>query len=239
MSKTLDTEAPDVWTEAGNLTWGKYLEEMEAAALHIGFQHTRMGATDAIDIGSETGRWTRRLLDHGFSVTSTEVCANKIAGCQANNPEANCLLVSPADSHLPVDDNSMDVAVSIEVEINEHDWFVPELSRVLRDGGVAVFTLNNRNSYRGQLSNIKSWLKKDEIFYPRSHASMCNQLAECGFEIIATKGFGWFPFGRFSNSSLVPLSSKIENFLQLRRLVYWSPWIAYICRFNSLPEGKR
>ena len=237
MSTTLDKEAPDLWTTAGKLTWGRYLEDMEADALQTGFQHALAGASDAIDIGSETGRWTRRLLDHGFSVTSTEVCVDKIAGCQARNPEANCVLVSPDDTRLPVDDNSMDFAVSIEVEVNDFDWFVPELRRVLREGGVAVFTLNNRSSYRGWTGNIKSRLRNDEIYYPRSHRNMCNQLAECGFEIIAANGFGWFPFGRFSNSSLVPLATKIEDWLQLRRFVAWSPWIAYVCRFNSQAES--
>ena len=233
MSPTLDRESPDIWTAAGKLTWGKYLEEMEADVFHVGFRHARAGATDAIDIGCETGRWTRRLLDHGFSVTSTEIGADKIAGCQANNPEANCVLVSPDDNRLPVDDNSMDMAVSIEVQVNDFDWFVPELRRVLRDGGIAVFTLNNRSSYRGCLANFKSWLKKDEVFYPRSYRNMCNQLAECGLEIIAANGFGWFPFGRFSNSSLVPLATKIENLMQLRRLVRWSPWVVYACRLKS------
>ena len=142
MNTTLDRESPDIWTAAGKLTWGKYLKEIESDAFQIGIQHARAGATDAIDIGCETGRWTRRLLDHGFSVTSTEIGADKLAGCQANNPEANCVLVSPDDNHLPVDDNSMDMAVSIEVQVNDFDWFVPELRRVLRDGGIAVFTLS-------------------------------------------------------------------------------------------------
>ncbi len=233
MSKTLDTEAPDVWTKVGSFTWGKYLASIERAAILRGLELVHDNATTAIDIGAESGRWTQLMLQNGLAVTSTEVGAEKLASCQQKNPEANCILVSPDDCRLPVDDNSMDVAVSIEVEINEHDWFVPELQRVLRHGGAAVFTLNNQSSYRGQLSNIKSKLSGDEIFYTRSYRHMCKQLKECNFEIVETEGFGWFPFGRFSNSPLVPIATTLEGWSQLRRLARWSPWVVYICQLKS------
>jgi hypothetical protein len=127
----------------------------------------------------------------------------------------------------------MDIAVSIEVEVSELDWFVPELNRVLKDRGVAVFTLNNRNSYRGQLANLKSWMKRDEIFYPRSYSSICKQLLEYKFDIVDCHGFGWFPFRRFSNSRLIPFSAKIEKWLQLRYLPAWSPWVVFVCQRAS------
>ncbi len=240
MNVVIDRESPDVWEKQAELRWGKYLTDRELEAVQYGIDIARAkgGANTALDIGGGAGRWSKILIDNGFATTTSEVCDKKSALCQRNNPTANCVVVSPDSTTFPFEDNEFDFAIAIEVEISEAQWFIPEVARVLKDSGSAVITLNNRDSYRGKLANVKSWMKNDEIFYPRSYRDLKKQLAQYDMSIKKEIGFGWFPFRRFSDSKLIPFCTGIEESLQLRRLVRWSPWVAVVCEKN-VPVHRR
>lgn len=43
--------------------------------------------------------------------------------------------------------------------------------------------------------------------------------------MLKEEGICWFPFGRDSDSPLVPLATRTEAALRLRRLSALSPWV--------------
>ena len=221
---------PERWVDVAKLRWGKYLSKFEIEAINEGLSLAGPEAKTAIDIGAGMGRLTSILSSRGLDVTTTDVCPDAVTQCQKAIPNANCILVSPEEQSLPVESNSIDIAISIEVELCESEWFIPELNRVLKDSGVAVFTLNNLDSYRAQITNFKSKVKGDELYYNRSFLQVKEQLLEEGFEIVKSSGFAWFPFGRFSNSPLIPLLTPLENVFKLEKLPRWSPWVAIVCQ---------
>lgn len=231
----LDREASDLWDKQADLRWGRYISKIEVDAINRGVQLVDPNCTQpaALDIGCEAGRWTELLIDNDFDVTATEICPDKVAACQLRNPKAKCVCVSTEDAFLPIEDNSVDIVICIEVEVAETDWFVPEVKRVLRDSGVVVFTLNNRQSYRGRLSLFKSWIKGDEYFYHTSFSEVRDMLTKHNFEISWAHGFCWLPFGRLSDSPLIPPLTFLESLFQFRRVTKFSPWVAVVASLNK------
>ena len=60
---------------------------------------------------------------------------------------ASCVLVSPDDSKLPCDTESMKLVLCVEVQpVIKSDWFLEEASRVLQQGGLIVGVFCNRLS---------------------------------------------------------------------------------------------
>ena len=230
----MDTEAANFWREsAETLRWGRYLTQIESHAIRDGLGLCARPPKTGIDIGSEAGRFTGMLIEEGIQVTCTEICPNKVRQCQRIHPTSNCVLVTPDDTTLPVETRSIDFAISIEVEVVEREWFAPELARVLTEGGVAVFTLNNRHSYRAAVSNIVAMMRRDEPYYNVSCREVEERVRACGLAIEKKIGFGWAPFGRFSNSRLVAPVTWAEDYLRLRQFARWSPWVAFICQKPS------
>lgn len=152
------------WENMATRRWGRYLTSVENQAIQTALRRfTEPG--DAVEIGCEGGRWSRMLADHGWRVVCTDVCPDALATCQQRIPDAECYLVDPHDQKFPVASESCDLLLAIEVPINGEPWFAPEVSRVLRPGGVAVCTFQNRDSYRGRLVNLRSHFRRRPVHY--------------------------------------------------------------------------
>jgi hypothetical protein len=67
-------------------------------------------------------------------------------------------------------------------------------------------------------------------FYKLPYAPWRAKLIEAGFQLVHEEGFCWGPFGRASDSFLVPFFVNLERALQLNRAVGLSPWIAFIAK---------
>jgi SAM-dependent methyltransferase len=128
---------------------------------------------------------------------------------------------------LPIDTASMDLVICIEVGVIEEEWFLLEASRVLKPGGIFVGTVWNVLSWRGMAANLKNKLSKKQTFYKRSYLSLRRRLQRSDFEVRAEQGYCWAPFGRHSNSCIVPLATAIERRFGLRRLPRLSPWVIF------------
>ena len=217
-----NSEQHTFWEGMAQSRWGKYLSDVEMAALRDALSRFDAPA-DALEIGCEGGRWSRMLADAGWSTTCTDIDPDALAVCQQRIPAARCLLSAPEDQRLPVDDESADLLLSIEVPISEEPWFAEEVARVLRPGGVAVCTFHNRRSYRGRLVNLRWLLGGGEVHYQADYTTCRRRLTEAGFAVCRETGFAWLPFSRGSDSPLVPLCTRLERQIWLRRLVHHSP----------------
>jgi hypothetical protein len=156
--------------------------------------------------------------------------------CQKRIPAATCIHVSPNDSRLPCDAESIGLILCIEVEPVIHsDWFIDESFRVLQKGGLVLGVFSNRLSWRGLMYHpigpfppLRA--KSGWYFYPLSYDRWRKSFCERGFTLVYEEGDGWPPFRRYSNSPLVQIATRIERYLGLRKLVSISSRIVFIAQ---------
>jgi hypothetical protein len=119
------------------------------------------------------------------------------------------------------------------------DWFLDEAFRVIEKGGWMIGYFQNRSSWRGLLySCIPSLRAQMRVIlaeqgrwgYLLSYKGQRKNLRKRGFTVVHEEGYGWPPFRRTSNSPLVPVATRIERYLGLRKLVSVSPWIMFIAQ---------
>lgn len=226
------------WERIGTKTkWGNYISEIERAAI-LNAQQSLPKPGVALEVGCEGGRWSAMLSDLGWRMICTDINQRSLEVAKSRIPSAQFILVAPTDKRLPCDDNSVDLVLCVEVFHVVHSrWFLTEVARVLRPGGVLVGVATNSLSLRGLGYRVvtlfdeerRKFLEESNT-YTRSFRSCKQQLVEEGMKLEYEEGICWFPFGRQSNSSLIPLATKLERTLGLRRLVDVSPWIVFVAR---------
>ena len=100
-----------------------------------------------LDIGAGQGALSVRLRESGARVSACDVVPE-----QFDVPGVEFRAVTD-DGRLPFDDASFDAAVAIEVleHIDGHDRFFAEVARILRPGGIVMFTTPNILSLKSRL----------------------------------------------------------------------------------------
>lgn len=100
-----------------------------------------------LDIGAGQGALSERLKQAGATVSACDVVPEQFAV-----PDVEFRAVLP-DGRLPFDDASFDAAIAVEVleHIDGHDRFFSEVARVLRPGGVVLFTTPNILSLKSRV----------------------------------------------------------------------------------------
>jgi SAM-dependent methyltransferase len=229
--------APLFWEAVSEGRWGKYISSIEADMIQ--FAHKELGQpTTALEIGAEGGRWAKMLANLGWQMTCTEIDPVAVEICQQRLPESHCILVDESSQEFPCDSDSKKLILAIEVhELVEQDWFMSEVDRVLQNGGVFVGVFQNKHSWRALL-NLKSRLNGTMRHYTAAFWPWKRKMKAMGFEILREEGICWMPFGRLSNSRLVPAAAFLEKALCLRRLTALSPWIVFAVR-KGQPETER
>lgn len=212
--------------------WGAYIAEIEHRAIMIG--HARSGQpAHALEIGCEGGRWSRMLTDLGWKMTCTDVNAGFLEICRRRLPHANVVQVSPTDSTLPCETSSTGLLLCVGVPpAIQSPWFIDEVHRVLKPGGILVGTFWNLVSLRGYALHLHARLTGGSDYYKFAYAAWRRRLSARGFQVFHEEGYCWFPFRRASNSALVPLAVGIERLFGLGRLASVSPWIAFVAQKN-------
>ena len=215
------------WDDVAAQRWGQYISEVETAAIDDA-QRAAPEPRRALDVGCGTGRWTRLLLDRGWAVTGLDVSDDTLSVYAERNPDAEALQVPMDNRTLPAADRAVSLVICIEVRAVAHsDWFLQEAHRVLAPGGRLVTVVWNRWSLRGLATDAASRLRRrgPHDFYRTSYRSWRNGLRVAGFHETAETGLCWFPFGRASDSRLVPVATAVERGLRLDRLPSLSPWV--------------
>lgn len=100
-----------------------------------------------LDIGAGEGALSTRLRQAGAVVSACDVLPEQFAVTGVD------FRAISSDGRLPFDDASFDAALAIEVleHIDGHDRFFAEVARVLRPGGVVMFTTPNILSLKSRL----------------------------------------------------------------------------------------
>jgi cyclopropane fatty-acyl-phospholipid synthase-like methyltransferase len=104
-------------------------------------------APKVLDIGAGQGALSVRLKEAGARVSACDVVPE-----QFDVPGVEFRAVT-GDGRLPFDEASFDAAVAIEVleHIDGHDRFFAEVARILRPGGIVMFTTPNILSLKSRL----------------------------------------------------------------------------------------
>jgi SAM-dependent methyltransferase len=104
-------------------------------------------APRVLDIGAGQGALSARLKEAGARVSACDVVPE-----QFNVPGVEFRAVE-SDGRLPFDDGSFDAALAIEVmeHIDGHDRFFAEVARLLRPGGIVMFTTPNILSLKSRI----------------------------------------------------------------------------------------
>lgn len=231
--RAVDDGAPTRWERTAGSRWGSYITAAEERALR---EASRLAGPPghAVDVGCEGGRWAGLLVALGWSMTCTDVDPDTLATCARRIPEATCLQVSPADERLPLADASVRLASCMEVHPVAHSaWFAPEMLRVLEPGGLVVTVVWNRASARGWVADRLSRFRDGrphEYYGDGTYRSWRARTVEQGLEIVDERGLCWFPFGRASDSRLVPAAVRVERAIRLHRLPALSPWVVVTAR---------
>jgi SAM-dependent methyltransferase len=207
--------------------WGRYITAAESDVIERAQEEAR-SPRSALDVGCGGGRWTRFLLERGWSVTSLDVDPGAVRATAARNPASTCLLVDPGSGELPAADRSVSLIVCIEVlPVSHSDWFFDEAHRVLTQGGRLVTVAWNSSSLRGRFADAVSRIRhrKPHPYYQTSYREWRRDLLASGFRVDAEHGLCWFPFGRASNSPFVPWGAAVERWLHLQSVPTLSPWV--------------
>jgi SAM-dependent methyltransferase len=229
-----DDETLSWETVATKSRYGCYASEIEERAILKALSLIPSPGT-ALDLGCEGGRWSKVLSDLGWQLICMDVDQRSLNICKKRIPTATCVLVSPDDSAILCDAESIGLVLCIQVAPVIHaDWFIDEAFRVLQKGGWVVGVFWNRSSWRGLVyHSIPALRVKGSnywIGYPLSYLAWRKRFCNRGFTMVYEEGYSWLPFRRSSNSPLVPVAARVERYLSLRKLVSVSPMIAFIAR---------
>jgi SAM-dependent methyltransferase len=234
----LAAEGPEVktfWDGAADTTWGAYLTDAERRVLLRALELAPRDG-DAMEVGCEGGRWSRYVVDRRGSAICTDIDPGVLELCAQRLPQARCVLSRPEDERLPAGDRDLAMLLVFEVPpVTSGTWFAAEAARVLGPGGILAFSHDNPASIRALAHRAAALVDPGRTtphgyYRGPSYARLRQSLVRTGFEMIHEEGLAWAPFGRLSNSRLVPAAVRAERALGLRRLASVSPWVLAIAR---------
>ncbi len=215
------------WERVNESRWGRYISAAEKTLIEDAASQ-QTGIRRAVDTGCGGGRWTRLLVDRGWSVVSTDVDPIAVGVCRDRVPEADVRLIDSNTTSLPVDDHSSSLVICMEVNaVINSQWFLPEVRRVLVPGGHLVAVVWNRRSLRGGVADGIRRVRGSggHTHYQRSYSSWRRDLKQNGLDVVHEQGLCWFPFSRSSDSALVDAAAFVERRARMNRLISLSPWV--------------
>jgi len=229
------------WDRVNLARWGAYLIQREQSVV-LRAHALAQKPGQAVDLGCGSGRWSKLLSDLGWRLDCIDVDSQSLAICKRNVPPANCLRSEPDAVTIPCGSGSSSLLLCIEVApAIQAPWFLSESHRVLGDQGLLVGVWWNRRSWRW----LGWWLKRvltggqsAQTFYQKPYSAWRQELRTAGFDVVHEEGFSWAPFGRASDSPLIPLFTRMERLLGLHRWVTLSPWVLFIAKKASVCQRE-
>ncbi|MFQ5612555.1 MAG: class I SAM-dependent methyltransferase [Anaerolineae bacterium] len=228
--KAMDWGEDTYWEKVARSRWGRYITRVENRVL-LKANNLAGRPSTVLDVGCEGGRWSKLLVDRGWQATCTDIDPQALVRCQERLPAARCILVDKQSTTLPCATASMGLILCIEViPVLGSGWFINEARRVLKDGGLVVGVFENRLSLRGYFRHLVAATRGRFDYYKTAYPAWRREFRRRSFNMIYEEGICWFPFTRASNSPLVPLCTRLERYLGLRRLPSLSPWIVFLAQ---------
>ena len=129
---------------------------------------------------------------------------------------------------LPLKESSFDCIVSVQtVDYLDAKKVFRGCNRVLRKGGVFIFTMGNNHSYKKYIHRV---LRSYRTFFRYSFDEIMAYLEEEGFEVKKCRGYNWIPFNRVSNNVLIGLFVFLECVLRLGHFPAISPAVFFVAK---------
>jgi ubiquinone/menaquinone biosynthesis C-methylase UbiE len=205
------------WEKAAKTRMGKYLTRMETEFIFNTIDPLQMHTI--LDVGAEAGRFSLLAADSKATVIGIDLDSYGLKRLKLKNKHVN---VIQADARkIPLKDETFDAIFMIEVldYIPELDEALGECHRTLKANAPLIFSFGNRSSLKSKLREQRG------KSYRHSYSRVMQCLFKTGFETKHKMGYSWLPFGRTSESRLVPFSARIEKLFALRRIPSLSPWV--------------
>jgi ubiquinone/menaquinone biosynthesis C-methylase UbiE len=216
------------WDVVNVRAMGQYLTRVEGRFIQQ-LLAARPRPQLVLDIGGGSGRFAVPLYEAGYQLLVLDVDATPLRILVRSEPGIGRALVSGRSDELPIADDSVDCVLCIEVPVlDDPATFLAACRRVLRTGGVVIFTAHNRRSYKGLLKQLTSRRQERRYYgetYLHTISEIRAQLRAFGFSLFQECGFNWIPFTRDADTRLVWAAARLERALGLDRLVQWSPWV--------------
>jgi ubiquinone/menaquinone biosynthesis C-methylase UbiE len=189
-----------------------------------------------LDLCCGTGEVSPMLQTPGFRSVGLDINLLALAAFRQHSQDVP--LVQGDALQLPFGDGNLDAIVAIHCfDLVDRVGFLQECNRVLYRQGLLIFDALNRHSYKLILKRLglllgpqfakrldKKWIK---VF---SYREVLQLVDLAGFDLQATRGYGWPPFSVSSNSRLVNASVGVERALRLYRFPRVSPRIIVAVR---------
>jgi SAM-dependent methyltransferase len=227
------TEAPFHWDVVNVRAMGRYLTEVEGVFIQRAFAQLSVPAT-VLDVGGGSGRFAIPLQDAGHRVVVVDPDLTPLRALARCAPDVRRVQISGKLDEMPVADASVDGVVCIEVPVmDEPIGFFAECYRLLRPGGLLVFSVHNRRSYKGLMKRLAHRGTRNAYYgemYLNTIDEIRAHLAAARFSVIREQGFNWLPATRDTDSQMVWASARLERMLGLGRLVALSPWVMVAAR---------
>jgi ubiquinone/menaquinone biosynthesis C-methylase UbiE len=205
------------WEQAAKTRLGKYLTRLETGFISRAVDSAKTGMI--IDVGAEAGRFSLLTANRKIMVAAIDIDAYSLRRLKQKNRD---VVVIQADArNMPFKDASFDGLFMIEVldYIPQLEDALGECKRVLKQEAPFVFSFGNQSSLKAKLRGLQGKV------YMHSYEKVMQCLAKTGFNVRAKLGYNWLPFGRTSQSLLVPFLAGLEKVSLLRRAPSLSPWV--------------
>ena len=204
------------WEKAAKTKMGKYLTQMESDFILKSFTQL---PTYIMDVGAETGRFTSLASEKNATVVGMDIDSYGLKRLKLKNKNVD---VIKADLRkIPIKDGVFDAILMIEVldYIHNLNEALTECNRTLKINASLIFSFGNKSSLK---SRFRELFGKS---YRHSYKIVMRSLFKTGFAVVRKMGYCWLPFGRTSESQLIPFFAFLEKLFALRRIPRLSPWV--------------
>jgi ubiquinone/menaquinone biosynthesis C-methylase UbiE len=205
------------WEKAAKTRMGKYLTQLESDFVFHVVDPTKTHIV--MDVGAEAGRFSLMAAGSNVTVLGIDIDSYSIRRLKLKDKNVN---VMQADARkIPVDNEVFDAVFMIEVldYIPELAETLQECFRILKPNSPFILSFGNQSSAKAKLRQLRG------KSYMHSYREVMQCLLKTGFTVTKKMGYSWLPFGRSSNSRLVPLLAGAEKLFSLRRIPSLSPWV--------------
>ena len=215
---SLDLSAETHWEKAAKTRMGKYLTNLETDFISKSIDLSQENIT-VMDVGAEAGRFSLLAANSKATVVSVDVNSYALKRLKLKTKQVN--IIQADARHLPLKEEVFDVVFMIEVldYIPELDQALTECKRTLKPNASCSLSFGNKSSLKAKLKAMQG------KSYRHSYKEVIQCLSKAGFIVKRKTGYSWLPFGRTSQSSLVPVLAGGERIFGLRKVVRFSPWV--------------
>ena len=205
------------WEKAAKTRMGKYLTQLETDFIFNSIDPSKSHVV--VDIGAEAGRFS--LMAAGTSARVIGIDIDSYSLKRLKLKDENVSVIQADARKIPLKNETFDAVFMIEVLD-----YIPELAdtfgecyRILKPGSPLILSFGNQSSLKSKLRELRG------KSYLHSYKRVMQCLSKTGFTVKKKMGYSWLPFGRTSESQLVPFLAGAEWLFRLRRIPSLSPWV--------------